>query len=477
MINHGLEPDFPPAALRQLDTIDGPATTSGNDIHDLRALDWASIDNDDSRDLDQLSVAESLDNGDVRILIAVADVDSLVTRNSPLDLHAQVNTTSVYTPCCIFPMLPEKLSTNLTSLNADQDRLAVVVSYVVHPDGSLGDQAIYRAQVRNKAKLAYRSVSAWLEGEADMPDAMKAASGVPDQIKLQDEVALRLRKLRHEHGALTLETIEPEAIVENGEVVDLRVDNRTRAHLLIEDFMIAANGVAARYLASNGLPSLRRMVRKPERWDKIRDVANQYGESLPHEPDAPALQHFLDRRQKADPLRFPDLSLTIIKLLGPGEYVVLAPGQTPVGHFGLAVREYTHSTAPNRRYPDDITQRMIKASLDGARPPYEIEELESLAEHCTLQEDAAKKVERQVRKSAAALILSHRIGEQFDAIVTGASEKGTWVRALGTPVEGRVVHGFDGMDVGDRVRVKLIDVNVERGFIDFAGLQSGRRHP
>jgi len=466
MLDRGLQPDFSPAALTQLTSLSAPATENG--VRDLRDRLWCSIDNDDSRDLDQLTVAEDLGGGKVRVLVAVADVDALVKRGTPIDDHARTNTTSVYTAAKIFPMLPEKLSTDLTSLNENEDRIAMIADMVVGPDGSVTAGDIYRAHVRNKAKLAYNSLGMWLEGKAAAPDKVSSVKGLAENLKLQDSTADKMRELRHANGALELETIEPRAVWRDGQVVDLQQDARTNAMNLIEDFMIGANGVAARFLASKNLPSLRRVVRSPEHWDRIQKIASVLGDQLPPQPDARALEAFLVRRHKADPLRFPDLSLAIVKAMGAGEYVVELPGQKPIGHFGLAVRDYTHSTAPNRRFPDLITNRMVKAALSGSKQPYANDELTALADHCTKAEDAANKVERQVRKSAAALLLSTRVGEEFDGVVTGASEKGTWVRIFRPPVEGKVVKGSDGLDIGDKVHVKLVSCDVHAGFIDFA---------
>ncbi len=467
MIDRGLEPDFPADAERQLASIRGPANETDLALRDLRELLWCSIDNDDSRDLDQLSVAQDLGSGKVRVLVAVADVDAVVKRETPIDGHARKNTTSVYTAAKIFPMLPEKLSTDFTSLNENEDRIALVVDITVGSDGSVATGDVYRARVRNKAKLAYDAVGMWLEGHAEPGEKISRVRGLAENLKLQDRIADTMRELRQEHGALDLETIEPRAVLRDGEVVDLRQEARNNARNLIEDFMIAANGVTARFLHGKGIPAIRRVVRSPERWDRIESIAAGLEDHLPPEPDARALEEFLQRRRKADPLRFPDLSLAIVKAMGPGEYVVERPGQTPIGHFGLAVRDYTHSTAPNRRFPDLITHRLVKAALSGSKPPYAENELEELAAHCTEAEDAANKVERQVRKSAAAVLLSSKIGERFEAIVTGASEKGTWVRILHPPVEGKLVHGHEGLDIGDRIRVKLISVDIPQGYIDF----------
>ncbi len=466
MVAYGLEPAFPPAALDEIAELRGPAVADAA-IGDLRRLPWFSIDNDDSRDLDQLTAAEPLADGAVRLRVAIADVDALVAPGSAVDGHAGRNTTSVYTAARIFPMLPERLSTDLTSLAEGEDRVAVVTEIDVDGGGEVLRSALSRALVHNHAKLAYDSVAAWLEGSAPLPAAAARVPGIDAQLRLQDGLAERLRRVRHERGALDLETIEPKVVLQGGNVVELQQVRKNRARNLIEDVMIAANGATARYLADRGLPSLRRVVRTPRRWDRIVALAAGLGTDLPDDPDAAALERFLVARRGADPLRFPDLSLAIVKLIGAGEYVAEPPGGTSPGHFGLAVRDYVHSTAPNRRYPDLVTQRLLKAAIAGTAAPYDLATLGAIATRCTVQENAADKVERQVRKSAAALLLSSRIGARFDAIVTGASSKGTWARALDPPVEGRVVHGFEGLDVGDRVRVKLVSVDVERGFIDF----------
>ena len=468
MIDRGLLPDFSPAALVQLNAITRPATASGAAIRDQRQLLWASIDNDDSRDLDQLSVAEALPGDAYKILVAIADVDSTVPMGSALDDHARANTTSVYTAARIFPMLPERLSTDLTSLGQDQDRLAHVIEYTVAPDGGLTGSDIYRSVVRNRAKLAYDAVGAWLAGSAPAPAAVGAVAGVDQQLRMQDRVAQRLRQVRHQHGALALQTIETRAVFEAGVLSDLRPDDPNRAKQLIEEFMVAANGVAARFLQAKGLPALRRVLQAPEQWERIVALAATVGEKLPAAPDAAALNQFLSTRQKADPARFPDLSLSVVKLLGRGEYQVELPGQASPGHFGLAVSDYTHSTAPNRRFPDLITQRLVKAALAGTPPEYSAADLKALAAHCTEQENNAQKVERQVQKSAAAFLLSARIGQQFDSMVTGASNKGTWVRISSPVAEGRVVKGAEGLKVGDRVRVQLVHTDTARGFIDFS---------
>jgi len=467
MLERGLVPDFPVRALAELDEIHGPATQTEESTRDLRNLLWCSIDNDDSLDLDQLTVAEAMPEGAVKVLVAIADVDAVVKKRSALDDHARQNTTSVYTVAETFPMLPEKLSTDLTSLNYESDRLAIVIEMILAGDGSLQSSDLYRATVRNRAKLAYNSLAGWLEGSGPMPQGIGTVSGLNENLRLQDRVARKLKALRHLHGALDLETIEARPVFDGDELKGLEAENRNRAKEIIEDFMIAANGVTARYLTSKKFPSLRRVVRTPKRWDRIIELAAERGSTLPKQPDAKALEKFLVSAKAADPLRFPDLSLSVIKLLGAGEYVLQLPGGSAAGHFGLAVKDYAHSTAPNRRYPDLITQRLLKAAMAGRSVPYENQELEALAKHCTEEEDAAKKVERQITKSAAAMLLESRIGEQFDAIVTGASDKGTWVRLLHPPIEGRLESGFKGMDVGHRLRVQLVRTDVERGYIDF----------
>lgn len=465
MFERGLEPDFPPAALREAVALKAAALPAS--APDERARLWCSIDNDDSRDLDQLSVAERAPSDRIRVHVAVADVQAVVGRDTAIDRHARANTTSVYTPAHVFPMLPERLSTDLSSLGADTDRAAFVISFSVAPDGTLEAPGVRCALVRNHAKLAYRGVGQWLETGGTAPKPLAAVPGLDGLLRLQDLAAQRLKSRRHEHGALDLETLEAQPIFRDGRVVDVRCEPKNRAESLIEDFMIAANGVAARFLADRGLAGLRRVVRSPERWDRLVVLARGLGESLPPQPDGPALSRFLTRRRAVDPLRFPDLSLTVVKLLGRGEYVRYRPGDAETGHFGLAVREYVHSTAPNRRYPDLVTQRLVAAALDGRPSPYSDADLDGLAAHCTTQEEAAEKVERRLRKSAAAQLLAPRIGDRFDALVTGASDKGTWVRTLAPAVEGRLMSGSHGLDVGDPVRVRLTGVNETKGFIDF----------
>jgi exoribonuclease-2 len=467
MIEHGLLPDFSPQAQRQAESTSPANSTKPPAIRDLRALLWSSIDNDDTRDLDQLVVAEPLADGVVKILVAIADVDAFVASGSAIDEHARSNTTSVYTAARIFPMLPEKLSTDLTSLREGQERLAVVVEMSIDTEGQITGSDLYRAFVLNRAKLTYDGVAAWLDGHAP-PPSLAAVDGLDRQLRQQDLVAQALRRVRYERGALNFETVQAKPVFNDGVLTDLRADERNRAKELIEDFMIASNCVVARYLQRKGRSLLRRVLRSPERWPRIVALAASVGGRLPAQSDALALNSFLASRRSADPATFPELSLSVLKLLGSGEYAVELPNQPAEGHFGLAVSEYTHSTAPNRRFPDLITQRLVKSALDGGQAAYTDDELRELAAHCTVQEKNATKVERQVRKAATALLLINRIGQQFNGVVTGASEKGTWVRISEPIAEGKVVKGSTGLDVGDRVRVELVHVDPERGFIDFA---------
>ncbi|HEY0800906.1 MAG TPA: RNB domain-containing ribonuclease [Steroidobacteraceae bacterium] len=471
MLDNGLLPDFGVAAVNQANSIVKPATDSTPEIRDLRQLLWASIDNDTSRDLDQLTVAAPLSGGSVKILVAIADVDAIVKTGSPIDDHARVNTTSVYTPAAIFSMLPERLSTDLTSLGEGEERLAIVIDMTIASGGQVMQSDVYRAHVLNRAKLAYSAVGAWLQGAGLAPARVAAVAGMDQQLRTQDQVAQSLRAVRRARGALDLETIEAQPVFSAGVLSDLRQEETNRAKQLIEEFMVAANGVTAQFLSGKGFSALRRVLRTPKRWDRIVDLAKELGEPLPAAPSAPALNAFLAKRRQSAPALFADLSLSVIKLLGSGEYVLEVPGQPIEGHFGLAVLDYTHSTAPNRRFPDLITQRLVKAALLNQVSPYSAAQLEELATHCTEQEHNAAKVERSVAKSAAALLLAPRIGAKFDAIVTGASEKGTWVRISSPTTEGKVVRGFKGLDVGDRVQVALLHTDVARGFIDFARVE------
>jgi VacB/RNase II family 3'-5' exoribonuclease len=468
---HGLEPEFSAGALSEANAATAAVSDRDRDIPDLRNLLWSSIDNDESLDLDQIEVVQSLAEGKIKVMVGIADVDSGVKIGSAIDAHARANTTSVYTAAAIYAMLPERLSTNLTSLAQDQDRLSVVVEMIVNADGTLGPSTIYRALVRNRAKLAYRSVAAWLQGTGTLPPRLAAVAGLDEQLRLQDGIAQALKRQRQSKGALELDTAENRAVYDAGALIDLQPDPKNRAQELIEEFMIAANGVTARFLQQQGRGSIRRILRTPKRWDRIVQLAKDVGEKLPDAPDAKALNAFLSKRRQSNPAQFADLSLSVIKCLGAGEYIAEQPGQSAQGHFGLAVRDYTHSTAPNRRFPDLTMQRLLKAALRNQPAPHSQPELAALADHCTEQEGNAKKVERQIDKSAAAMLLGSRIGARFEGIVTGASEKGTWVRIENPAAEGRVVKGFQGFDVGDHVHVQLLHVDVARGFIDFSGIK------
>ena len=468
MQQRGLAPEFPAAAQQEAQALNPVVVNADPLMRDLRTLLWCSIDNDDSRDLDQLTVAHQEADGSVRVLVAIADVDLLVRSGSAIDAHARGNTTSVYTAAGVYPMLPLRLSTDLSSLNEVQDRAALVIEVSVGADGiNASETAVYRAWVRNQAQLTYDGVAAWLDGKADAPPKLAAVPGLDAQLRLQDRAGQTLQEARRRQGALSLKTSEARPVFLDGVLSDLRADVGNRAKDMIAAFMIAANGVSARFLDRQGSPSLRRLLRAPERWDKIVAIAAGFDETLPATPSALALDGFLARRRAAAPAKFAELSLSIVKLLGSGEYMLTRPGLATVGHFGLAVNDYTHSTAPNRRYPDLITHRLLKAALVGAPPPFSDAELSALAAHCTAQEDNAAKVERQVRKSAAAVLLAPRIGQAFDGIVTGVTGKGTWVRIAHPIAEGRIVQGFDGLDVADRVRVELVAVDARQGFIDF----------
>ena len=468
MMEHGFQTDFSTAAFDELAKIQNFDAGKGIIFKDLRQLLWASIDNDDSQDLDQLTVAEELPDNNVKILVAIADVDSMVKKNSEIDGHAHQNKTTVYTAGKTFPMLPEKLSTNLTSLDYNEDRPALVVEMIIDDAGEIKSSDIYHATVNNHAKLAYNAVAAWLEGKEPTPNkAVAVPPALAENLRIQDRVAQKLRSQRYKRGALELQTLEASPVFDGDEIRDLQVEENNRAKEIIEDFMIAANDVTAVFLQGKQISSLRRVVRAPKRWDRIVEIAAQHNFQLPAQPDSKALSDFLVKQKAADPLRFPDLSLIIIKLLGAGEYVVELPNQTAPGHFGLAVKDYTHSTAPNRRFPDLITQRILKSTLSGSQMPYTDSELSELAQRCTEKEDDANKVERQVAKSAAAMLLSVRIGDLFDAICTGAADKGTWVRIFQPPIEGRLARGYEGVDVGNRLKVKLVHVDVDKGFIDF----------
>jgi VacB/RNase II family 3'-5' exoribonuclease len=466
MIENGFEPEFSPQVQQELEEL--KAHPPSPNFRDLRNLVWSSIDNDTSRDLDQAEVAERLPDGETKILVAIADVDAFVPKGSAIDEHAAKETTTVYTGVRNFPMLPEQLSTDTSSLLEREDKPSMVIELVVGSNGSVHSSSVYPAIIRNKAQLTYNSVGDWLENKNGAPGKVAASSDLQSQLKLQDEVAQALKNERFRHGALNIETIEVRPVMLDDKVVDVVKQEKNRATELIEDFMIAANEVVARMLETNKVSSIRRVVKTPERWGRIVELAAKQGEQLPTDPDSKALNEFLIKRKAADPDHFADLSLAVIKLMGPGEYVLERPGDPEQGHFGLAVQDYTHSTAPNRRFADLVTQRLIKAVLAGQPAPYSDDELATIALNCTVRENAARKVERNMAKRIAAVAMSSRIGETFDAIVTGVTSHGTFVRALKPAVEGLLAQGQQGADVGDKLRVKLIRTDIERGYIDFA---------
>ena len=462
MIDHGFAPDFPAEVEQQVETL---APAPGTGLRDLRPLLWSSIDNDDSRDLDQIEWAERTAAG-IRILVAIADVDSCVSKATPIDRYAGAEATTVYTGIRTFPMLPERLSTDLTSLAENQDRAALVIDMTIAADGTIAASSIYPAWVRNRAQLTYSATGPWLEGSAGPPPKIAASAELQAQLKLQGEAARCLAEARHRLGALTFDRVEAQPVFTDGHVSDVVTRQSNRAAHLIEDFMIAANETMARTLREAGVSSIRRVVKAPERWPRIVELARGYGEQLPPEPDAAALNAFLQRR-RSDPLHYSDVSLAVLKLMGPGEYVLARPGDPAAGHFGLAAHDYTHSTAPNRRFADLVTQRLLQALSTKTSCPYADEELEAIARNCTLKEDAARKVQRAVNKRIAAVAIQRRIGETFSAVVTGVTPKGVFVRALHPPVEGRLVRGEHGLDVGDRLSVTLLSANPRNGFIDF----------
>jgi exoribonuclease-2 len=469
MIDAGFKPDVSQPVLQELQNLKLSVSDQEPEIRDLRALLWSSIDDATSRDLDQVEYAESLPNGDVRLLVGIADVDALVKKDSPIDMHAAENSTSVYTGVRTFPMLPEQLSTNMTSLIGGADRNSIVTEMVVGADGTVRQSNVYPALLHNYAKLSYEAVGGWLDHNAPIPPEVAKVPKMEAQLRLQFEAAACLRELRTQHGALQLETIQATPVVSNtGQVTELTATEHNSARDIIESFMISANVAMAQFLEAQGVTAIRRVVRAPEQWPRIVELAHEFGESLPAEPDSRALADFLARRKTADPVHFPDLSLAVVKLLGPGEYAIEKPGAPSEGHFGLAVHDYTHSTAPNRRYADLIIQRLVKATLGKTPSPYSEEELREIAAHCTEREDAARKVERKMRKVAAAVLLQNRIGEDFDGIVTGTNSRGTLVRLIKPPADGLVVRGAAGLHVGEKVRVRLVSTEPERGFIDFA---------
>jgi len=472
MIENNFAPDAPSEIIGDAKSLEQTTVdlSLNSSVRDLRALLWSSIDNASSRDLDQIEYAEKLPNGDIKLLVGIADVDEFVPKDSPVDRFAYKNTVSIYAGHHVFPMLPEELSTDLTSLREGVDRLAVIVEMIVRADGDVQRSDVYRARVHNYAKLSYEEIGRWLDENLETPETVAQVENLDAQIRLQSEAAGRLYELRKKNGALEFETIESAPVVENGTITDLKGEPRQNAaREIIENFMIATNVETAEFLENRRSPSLRRVVKTPARWNRIVEVARSFGDNLPDVPDSVALSEFLKRRRAADAVHFPDLSLSIIKLLGAGEYVVEEPDAAETnGHFGLAVQDYAHSTAPNRRYADLIVQRLVKATLENKPSPYSSEELTLIAAHCNERESAARKVERKIRKTVAASVMATRIGEIFDAIVTGINASGTFARTLRPPVDGRIVAGEDGLQIGEKVRVKLIDTDAEKGFIDFA---------
>lgn len=466
MLAAGFQPDFAPGLIREV-LAPKPAMNSGPAARDLRSLAWSSIDNDSSRDLDQVEFVAQVPDGTWRLLVGIADVDGSVPQGSATDLHAAAEATSVYTGVATFPMLPAELSTDRTSLLDAQDRQAMVIELHLLASGEVAGHDVYPALLHNRAKLAYSSTGAWLEGRGPLPAAVAAASGMEAQLRLQLEASGKLRGIRRQHGSLTFGSVETTPVLQKGEVTELAISQRTVADEIIENFMVAANVAMAEYLKGKGMLSIRRVVKVPKRWEGIQIIAAKYGVTLPAVPDPRALAAFLDQRKAADPEHFQDLSLAVVKLLGPGEYVVEHPGAEQEGHFGLGEHDYTHSTAPNRRYADLVTQRLLKAASAGLAGPYSETDLGAIAAHCTERENAARKVERLMRKVVAASLLKRRIGEVFDGIITGASVKGTYVRLRKFPAEGMVVRGAQGLNVGDSVRVRLASVEVANGFIDF----------
>ncbi len=469
MIEHGFQPEFPDGTDAELAAIETQVETPpGAGLKDLRELLWSSIDNDTSKDLDQIEWAERLGDGNIRVLVGVADVDARVHKGTVIDSHARSETTSVYTGVKVFSMLPTELSEGVTSLNENEDRAAIVIEVCVDAEGAASNGKAYRALVRNRAQLAYGSVGAWLESHGPAPAKIAASADLAAQLKLQHEAAQCMLGRRYQHGALDLETVETRPVMLQEEVVEIKPLEKNHATSLIEEFMVAANGVIARTFQEAGVASIRRVVRTPKRWSRIVELAEGLGTKLPGEPDSKALNEFLLAQKQKDPDHFPDLSLAVVKLLGPGEYVLVKPGQPSPGHFGLAVEDYTHSTAPNRRFPDMVTQRLLKAWFSGAAQPYTEEQLEAIAARCTQMEDAARKVEREMQKRIAAVVLAKHIGQSYRAVVTGVNQHGTFVRALDAHVEGMLVHGGKGLDVGDRVTVKLVSTDPQRGHIDFS---------
>lgn len=471
MLDRGFYVDFSPQAMEEMSKLEA-SLPENIDACDMRDKLWCSIDNETSRDLDQLTYAERLSGGGYKAYIAVSDVVYFISRDSFIDRRAAHNTISVYTPAVTFPMLPLRLSTDLSSLNPHEDRLSIVFEATLSDDGELQKFDVYKALVNNHAKLSYNGVSSWLDDTTSMLPHIDSVPGMAEQLLLQDELADKLDRVRHQHGALTLELIATNVVLSNGVPVAIKKQMKNRARTMTENFMILANTISAQYADENQMFSLRRVVKTPQRWDKVVSIAKSRGVDLPNTPDVMALEQFLVSQKEKDPETFPDLSIAIVKLLGKGEYSVAVPGQQPSGHFALAVHDYSHATAPSRRFIDIVTHRLLIASLEKRPSPYTESELQTIASYCTQKENDAEKIERQMKKAAAAIVLASSVGKIFDAMVTGASEKGTWVRVAIYGIEGRLASGLCGVDVGDNISVELVSAEPEKGFIDFSKASS-----
>jgi exoribonuclease II len=508
----GFKPEFGPGVAEQVDEIrtslrkEFVQAEPGFGVPDLRNLVWSSIDNDTSRDLDQIEVAERIADG-IRVHVAIADVARAVEQDSPIDKHAQAQTQTIYTAVKNFPMLPLELSTGMTSLNENGDRMAVMMSFTVGSNGEMSDEQISRAWVRNRAQLAYSRVGPWIDAHAgaasgvgvslqeveqlrsdsarqgedlngpafvDDANGRELAESLGDQLVLQARATQLLHRARIQNGALEFHRGEAEPVIADGRVVSVQDVIQNQAMYLIEDLMVAANGVMARALRKGGRSGLQRVVKVPQRWDRIVSLAAEHKWDLPVNPDSVALNNFLAHMRDTDTDHYPDLAVAVIKLMGPGEYMLMTADDDPTGHFGLAVRDYTHSTAPNRRFPDIVTQRVLHAMMEGAPAPYSDAELAAIATHCNEADTALRKIERAMQKRVAAVAMAHRIGEVFRGVVTGASEKGVYVRVIDPPFEGRIIQNAEGLDVGDRVSVKLLHTDPARAFIDFARISNGQ---
>jgi VacB/RNase II family 3'-5' exoribonuclease len=464
----GFRPEFGGAVMQEVAELSNRQTE--NDATDLTHLNWSSIDNEESRDLDQLEYAEKKGNDNIRLMVAISSVIDHVRKDGPIYLHAAYNTTSVYTGVETFHMLPEALSTDRTSLLEGQTRLAMVVDLEVTPNGDLINPQVYRARVQNHARLTYEEAGEFMQGNSHASEIISTCPWLREQLSLQMAASHRLISLRKKEGALTFSSFEPRLVKRNGKIVDLKLYPHTVARELIESFMVAVNISTATYLKSKNWPIIERVVTAPRRWGRIREVVREYGVELPLEPEQKALSSFLAKQRAKDEVKFQTLSLAIVKLLGPGEYVVEYTHGPQQGHFGLAVDDYSHSTAPNRRFADLVLQKLLRACSAGQPMPYSDDELQQIAARCTERETAARKVERLMRKVCAATLIRARVGQEFSGMITGASRKGTYARLFDFPAEGKVVRGERGVDVGDRVRLRLLNADPETGFIDLERL-------